>query len=77
MLQDNKSIPSTTRISLMNMGLEGEGFLSTFLYTDKDASKSKQKSNIAKQQSKVLTACETRTSYNLRLSSGKLASMLF
>jgi hypothetical protein len=30
------------------MRLEKEGFLSTFLYTDKNAFKSKQKSNIAK-----------------------------
>jgi predicted ATP-dependent Lon-type protease len=37
----------------------------------------KQKLNVAKQQSKVLAVCETRTSYNLLLSGGKLASMLF
>jgi hypothetical protein len=39
--------------------------------------KSKQKLNVAKQQSKTLAACETRTSYNLQLSGSKLASMPF
>jgi hypothetical protein len=77
MLQDNRSIPSTIRISLMNMRLEKEDFSSTLLYTDSDAFKSKQKSNVAKQQSKALAARETRTSYNLQLSGGKLASILF
>jgi hypothetical protein len=51
--------------------------LSTSLYTDRDVSKSKQKLNITKQQSKAPAVCETRTSYNLRLSGGKLASVPF
>jgi hypothetical protein len=64
-LQDNRGISSTTRISLMNIGLEGEDSLSTSLYTDRNASKSKQKLNITKQQSKALVVRETRTNYNL------------
>jgi hypothetical protein len=44
-LQDNRSIPSTTRISLTNMESGGEGFSSPSLYTDRDVSKSKQKLN--------------------------------
>jgi hypothetical protein len=47
-LQDNRGIPSTIRISLMNMGSGREGSSSTPLYTDRDASKSKQKLNFAK-----------------------------
>jgi hypothetical protein len=61
----------------MNTGLEEEGSSSTLLYTDRDASKSKQKSNVTKQQSKALAARETRTSYNPRPSSGKLVSIPF
>jgi hypothetical protein len=76
-LQDNRSIPSTIRIFLMNTGSEGEGFSSTSLYTDRDTSKSKQKLNVAKQQSKAPAAHKTRTSYNLRLNGDKLASVLF
>jgi hypothetical protein len=61
----------------MNTGLEREGSSSTFLYTNRNVSKSKQKLNVAKQQSKALTARETRTSYNLRPSGGKLANVSF
>jgi hypothetical protein len=61
----------------MNMGSEEEGSLSTPLYTNKDAFKSKQKLNVTKQQSKAPAASETKTNYNLQLSGGKLASVLF
>jgi Reverse transcriptase (RNA-dependent DNA polymerase) len=76
-LQNNRSIPSTTRIFLMNTESEREGSSSISLYTDRDVSKSKQKSNVTKQQSKAPAACETRTSYNLQSSGGKLASVPF
>jgi hypothetical protein len=61
----------------MNIESEREDSLSTSLYTDRNVSKSKQKLNVAKQQSKAPAVRKTRTSYNLQLSGGKLASMPF
>jgi hypothetical protein len=75
-LQNNRDIPST-QISLTNTELKKEDSSSTLLYTNRNVFKSKQKSNITKQQSKALAVHETRTSYNLQPSDGKLASVPF